>query len=133
MPFKQNNAVRNDVADQFASRYDGGVLEIRTGAGAGPNSAPAGTVLATITLPTPAFGDAAAGVVGLAGTWEDTSADATGSAAHFRMRSADSTYVCEGSVTATGGGGDLTVDNVSFAEGQSFQITGFNVTWGTST
>jgi hypothetical protein len=33
-------------------------------------------------------------------------------------------------VTATGGGGDLTVDNTSFSAGQSFTITGFTLTDG---
>jgi hypothetical protein len=133
MPFKQNTALRNVVADAFGDEFDGGTLEIRSGAAPGPNAGAAGTVLATITLPTPGFGAASGGVVGLAGTWEDTAADATGTAAHFRLSSSGGTYVCEGTVTVTGGGGDLTVENVSFATGQAFNITGFNVTWGTST
>jgi hypothetical protein len=36
----------------------------------------------------------------------------------------------QGSVTATGGGGDLIVDNVSFAAGQQFTITSFSLTAG---
>jgi hypothetical protein len=36
----------------------------------------------------------------------------------------------QGTVTATGGGGDLTVDNVSFASGQAFTVTGFTLTDG---
>ena len=31
-------------------------------------------------------------------------------------------------VTATGGGGDITVDNVDFNPGQAFAITGFTLT-----
>jgi hypothetical protein len=33
-------------------------------------------------------------------------------------------------VTATGGGGDLTVDNVVFAVGQQFTVTGYTKTAG---
>ena len=35
-----------------------------------------------------------------------------------------------GSITATGGGGDMTVDNTSFATGQSFTVTAFTLTDG---
>ena len=31
---------------------------------------------------------------------------------------------------ATGGGGDMTVDNTSFASGQAFTVTGFTLTDG---
>ena len=63
------------------------------------------------------------------GTWEDTSADATGTAAHFRLYAADGTTChMQGTVTATGGGGDMTVDNTSFAAAQAFTITGFTLT-----
>ena len=64
-------------------------------------------------------------------TWEDTSADATGTAAHFRIYASDGTTChAQGTVTATGGGGDLTVDNTSFASGQSFTVTTFSLTAG---
>lgn len=33
-------------------------------------------------------------------------------------------------MTATGGGGDMTVDNTSFAAGQAFTVTGFTLTAG---
>lgn len=36
----------------------------------------------------------------------------------------------QGTVTATGGGGDMTVDNTSFASGQQFTVTGFTITAG---
>ena len=69
----------------------------------------------------------------IAGTWEDLSADATGTAAHFRLYASDgSTCHLQGSVTATGGGGDMTVDNTSFASGQKFTVTGFTLTDGNS-
>jgi hypothetical protein len=36
----------------------------------------------------------------------------------------------QGTVTATGGGGDMTVDNVSFAAAQAFTVTSFTLTAG---
>ena len=62
------------------------------------------------------------------GTWEDASADAAGTAAHYRIYASDGTTAhLQGTVTATGGGGEMTVDNVVFAAGQSFSITSFSL------
>jgi hypothetical protein len=36
----------------------------------------------------------------------------------------------QGTVTATGGGGDMTVDNTSFAITQAFSVTSFTLTDG---
>jgi hypothetical protein len=107
-------------------------LKIRTGSvPATCATADAGTVVATCNLPATAFAAAASGAKAKTGTWEDTSADATGTAAHFRIYKSDgTTCVVQGTVTATGGGGDMTVDNTSFAAGQAFTITGFTITAG---
>ena len=72
---------------------------------------------------------ASSGSKAKSGTWQDTSADATGTAAHFRIYdSGGTTCHLQGTVTATGGGGDMTVDNTSFASGQSFTINSFTLT-----
>lgn len=115
--------------------FDSGVLEIRSGAAPGPNAADSGTLLASITLPADAFGAAATGSAAKAGTWSDASADGTGTAAHFRIKQSGDTGGAsgatderiEGSVTATGGGGDLTLDNTSIASGQTVTITSFTL------
>jgi hypothetical protein len=106
------------------------VLKIRTGAApADCATADSGTVLATLTLPSDWMAAASGGAAAKSGTWQDASADATGTAAHFRLYASDGTTChLQGTVTATGGGGDMTVDNVSFASGQSFTITGFTLT-----
>ena len=106
-------------------------LEIRTGAQpANCAAADSGTKLADIALPSDWMAAAASGSKAKSGTWQDASADATGTAAHFRLKSSGGTCHMQGSVTATGGGGDLTVDNTSFASGQSFTVTGFTLTDG---
>jgi hypothetical protein len=72
---------------------------------------------------------ASGGVKAKSGTWEDTSADATGTAGHYEiMDSTGTTCHEQGTVTATGGGGDMTVDNTSFASGQPFTVTAFSKT-----
>lgn len=106
------------------------VLKIRTGAPpATCETADSGDVLATLTLPTDWMAAADSASKAMAGTWADSSADGTGTAAHYRLYKADgSTVVMQGTVTATGDGGDMTVDNVSFAAGQAFSISGFTLT-----
>jgi len=57
------------------------------------------------------------------------SADAAGTAAHFRLYASDGTTChLQGTVTATGGGGDLTLDNTSIASAQVVTITSFGWT-----
>ncbi len=106
------------------------IMKIRTGSvPANCAAADTGTVVATLTLPSDWMAAASSGSKGKSGTWQDTSADATGTAAHFRIYdSGGSTCHIQGTVTATGGGGDLTVDNTSFASGQSFTVNSFTIT-----
>lgn len=69
------------------------------------------TILASITLNNPAFGTASAGTAALAGTpKQDTSADATGTAATWRMRTSGGTAILTGNTSTTADGSDLTID-----------------------
>src|SRR5262245_32952728 len=111
MAYTLSTGARNDAVDRHSTQiYDNAILEIRSGSAPGPDAAATGTVLASITLPASAHGTPASGSVSLAGTWQDTSADAAGTAAHFRVRaSGDANGVSttalrvEGTVTSTGG------------------------------
>ena len=108
------------------------VMMLRSGAApADCATANSGTVLATLNLPSDWMAAASGGTKALTGTWQDTSADAAGTAAHFRVYASNGTTVhAQGTVTATGGGGDLTLDNVVLAAGQQVTITGFTITDG---
>ena len=108
------------------------ILRIRTGAApANCAAADSGTVLATLNLPSDWMAAAASGSKAFSGTWQDSSADATGTAAHFRIyNSGDTVCHMQGTVTITAGGGDMEVDNTSFAAGQQFTITAFTLTDG---
>jgi hypothetical protein len=88
-----------------------------------------GVVLASVPCPPDWLAPAAAGQKVLAGTWQDLSADAAGVAAHFRIVQGAICHV-QGTVTATNGGGDMTLDNVSLATGQQVTITAFTLTAG---
>jgi hypothetical protein len=58
-----------------------------------------------------------------------TTGAAAGTAGHYRLTdNAGTTVHMQGTVTATGGGGDLTVDNTSIASGQAVNITGWTFT-----
>lgn len=106
------------------------VLKLRTGAApADCGTADSGTVVATLNLPSDYMADAASGSKAKAGTWQDTSADASGTAAHWRLYASDGTTChAQGTITATGGGGDLTLDNTNVATGQSVTITSWSLT-----
>jgi hypothetical protein len=108
------------------------VLKIRTGAApANCAAADSGTVLCTLSLPSDWMSAASNGSKSKSGTWEDTSADASGTAAHFRLYASDGTTChMQGTVTATGGGGDMEIDNTVLAAGQAFSITSFTLTEG---
>lgn len=108
------------------------LLRIYSGSAPANCAAPAsGTLLAEMTLPSDWMAAASSGSKALAGTWQDASANAAGTAGHFRLYdSGGSTCHAQGTVTATGGGGDLTLDNTSIASGQSVTITSFTLTAG---
>jgi hypothetical protein len=133
MAVKFSVAVRNARLDAIETAIGvSAVLKIRTGAApAAITDADSGTVLATLSLPSDWMAAASGGSKGLSGTWQDSSADATGTAAHFRVYASNgTTQHIQGTVTLTAGGGDMTVDNTSFAAGQSFSVTGFTLTDG---
>ena len=133
MSLQYSVTVRNARLDAVESTIGASaILEIRSGAPpATCATADSGTVLATVTLPADWMAAASGGSKSMSGTWQDTSADATGTAGHFRIKdSTGTTCHMQGTVTATGGGGDMTVDNPSFAAGQSFSVSAFTLTAG---
>ena len=133
MAFQFSTGARNAALDAIETAIGtAAVLKIRTGAApANCGTADSGTVLATMTLPSDWLAAAASGSKAKSGTWQDTSADATGTAAHFRIYASDGTTChIQGSVTATGGGGDMTLDYTSIASGQSVTISSFQIDAG---
>lgn len=132
MALQYAEALRNAQLDTIETHIGTSpILEIRTGAApANVAAADSGTVLATLTLPSDWLAAAALGAKAKSGTWEDTSADATGTAAHWRLKTSGGVAKMQGTVTATGGGGDMEVDNTSFAAGQQFTVTAFTINAG---
>jgi hypothetical protein len=135
MALQESVTVRNARLDAIETAIGtSAILRIRTGSvPATCATADAGTVLATCNLPSDWMAAASSGSKAKSGTWEDTSADNSGTAGHFRIYdSGGTTCHLQGTVTATGGGGDMVVDNVVFASGQAFTVTTFTITAGNS-
>jgi len=133
MTLQYSIAVRNGKLDAVETVIGtSAVLKMRTGAPpATCATADSGTVLATANLPSDWMAAASGGTKARSGSWEDLSADNTGTAGHFRLYASDGTTChAQGTVTLTGGGGDMTVDNTSFAAGQAFTVTAFTLTAG---
>lgn len=105
------------------------LLKLYTGAvPATTATADAGTVLVSMTLPSDWMSNAASGSKALLGSWTGTGV-AVGTAAHFRVTdSTGATAHIQGTVTITGGGGDMTLDNTSIATGQTVTVTTFSLT-----
>ena len=130
MALQYSTIVRNAELDALETAIGTSpILRIRSGsAPATCATADSGIVLATMTLPSDWLAAAASGSKAKSGSWQDSSADATGTAGHFRIYdSTGTTCHLQGTVTATGGGGDLTLDNISIASGQSITINTFSV------
>lgn len=122
-------AVRNARLDSIESTTGTApTLEIRTGAQpANCAAADSGTLLASMTLPSNWMNDASGGTKTLTGTWQDLNADAGGTAGHFRIKQGATCHL-QGSVTATGGGGDLELSSTSISAAQAVTITAFTLT-----
>ena len=131
MAVQLGTTVRNARLDQIETTVGTSpILKIRTGsAPANCGAADSGTVLATMTLPSDWMAAAASGAKAKSGTWEDLTADAAGTAAHFRIYdSGGSTCHLQG--TCGTGSGDLSLDNAVIEAGQKVTVTGFTLTDG---
>ena len=139
MTVRINTAARNASADAIAALANGGsgpgVLRVYTGSQpATPATTPSGTLLAEFTFSDPAFAAAVTGSVALDTTPALTDVGITnGTAGWFRIL--DSTEaagtglgIVDGSITATGGGGDLTMNTTTISTGVNVTLTAGTVT-----
>ncbi|MEM6988914.1 MAG: hypothetical protein AAF721_00410 [Myxococcota bacterium] len=119
-------SARNAQCNGFVDDIDvgttdtGGDLQIRTAGGT--------TLLGECEFSNPAFGAAAGGVATANAISDDASADATGTAATIRIVDRDNATVCDGTCTATSGGGDLELNTVSITASDVISITSGTIT-----
>lgn len=131
MAFQFSTTARNAALDAIETTIGASpTLELRSGAApADCATADSGTLLASMALPADWMAAASAGAKALLGTWQDLAADAAGTVGHFRIKAGATCHV-QGSVTGTGGGGDMTIDNPALAVGQQVSVTAFTLTAG---
>jgi hypothetical protein len=132
MALQYSTTLRNAQLDQIETTVGTTpIIEIRTGAApANCAAADSGTVLATFNLPSDWMAAASAGSKGIAGgPWTDSSADAGGTAAHFRLKNSAGT-TCHMQGTVGQGSGDLQLDNTTIVAGQQVNITAFTISAG---
>jgi len=110
------DAAANAAVDNLAGLVNGGTVEIYTAARA--------TLLATMTLGSPAFGSATGRSATINAVTEDTSADNSGTAAVAVFKNSGGTEQFSGTVTATGGGGVITFATLAWNAGDTVDITG---------
>lgn len=122
-----------DLVDAGSTNPEGRLLIYAGSVPADADAALGGaTLLATLNMSNPAFGNAADAAPGATATAaaisDDTSADATGTATFFRIQDRDGTAVIQGSCGATGSGEDLELSTVSVEAGVIVSVTSLTYT-----
>lgn len=132
MAIQESVAVANARLDAIETTV-GTSPKLRLYSGAMPANCAAarsGTLLCEMPLPSDWLAAASAGSKAKSGTWTGTGA-AAGSAGYWAiMDSAGTTCHMQGTVTATGGGGDMTLDNIVIAAAQVVTVSTFTLTDG---
>jgi len=102
----------NAIADSIGTSLNSGSIEIRTGAApAATTDADSGTLLWSFTFDASAFDAAAAGVATNQEVWTGASV-ASGTAAHFRVKTSGAVVNAQGTVGSGSGDIDLSSDVV---------------------
>ena len=131
MALTLSTAVRNAVLDAIeAAIGTSAVLKIWDGAmPSTPDDADVGVELASMSLSSDWMAAASGGSKSKSGTWQDASASVSGTAQYFRIYASDGTTCgLQGTVTATGGGGDIALSSTSITAGQAVEVTAFTLT-----
>jgi hypothetical protein len=129
MAVQLSTSVRNAILNAIETAVGtSAVLKIRTGSPpTDVATADSGTVLSTLSLPSDWMADASGGTKAKSGTWQDSSADASGTPGHFRIYASDGTTAhIQGTVGTSGT--DMIVDSSTFTAGQSFTVNTFTFT-----
>ena len=124
-------AVRNAMLDSIETAI-GVSAKVQIWTGTQPincATASSGTKIVEWALASDWASNAASGTKALTSVPVSTTGIANGTAGYYRfVDSTGATCHEQGTITATGGGGDMTIDNVTIASGQTVQITGFTKT-----
>jgi hypothetical protein len=126
-----STTLRNALLDQWETTI-GTSAKIYIRSGTLPSNcaaADSGTLLAEFDLVSDWASAASAGSISLSGLPLSTTAIVGGTAGHYRIKDSSGTTCHEqGTVTATGGGGDATIDSLTLTTGQAVQLLMFTKT-----
>lgn len=131
-----STTLRNNQLDAIESTIGTSpILEIRSGSKpANCAAADSGTLLCSIELPSDWMAAASNGSKSKSGTWSGTGHENAGTgtnAGHFRIKdSTGTTCHIQGTITAPGDGGDMTIDNINIAEDQAVTVKDFSISAG---
>lgn len=130
LPIATRNAISNTMTTQLDAGAGAGLVNVYSGAQpASADIAATGTLLATFTLNDPSFGGSAAGMITLdVSPAVTTTGLAAADAGWFRATDSTGATVMDGSVTVTGGGGDLTMSTITVSVGLTLQLTSGTIT-----
>jgi len=136
MGIQYSTALRNNQLDQIEATA-GANPRLRLYTGTVPANcaaAASGTLLVEMVLPADWMATASGAIKSKLGTWSGSGLDAAGfgtNAGYFRITdSAGTTTHMQGTVTITGGGGDMQLDNINIAQNQLVMVNTFVVTGG---
>lgn len=120
--------IRTSRATQILDAIDAGAGAGTLNIYSGTRPATAAAITTQVLLGTLTFSDpcgtVTAGVLTFSAITQDASADATGTATWFRVLDSNGSFVMDGAVTVTGGGGDLTLNTTSITIGGPISVTG---------
>lgn len=129
--FKLSNAAANAEIDALTALLNNGYLRIYDGTQAATVDTAIGAqvLLAELRFGATAFGAGSDGVATANAITQDSSANATGTAAWFRALSSDGTTArCDGSVGTSGC--DLNLNTVAIQSGAAVSVTSMTITQG---
>lgn len=120
-------ALRNTLCNAFVDAVDGdtppGIIEIGTDGGTGSF----GTLLATLTFSNPAYGASATGTAQENSITDDSSADATGTAGVYRIKTGTAANILWLGTVGTSGK-DINFNSVAFVAGDTVSISDLPIT-----
>lgn len=120
-------SIRTILADTVVDAIDvgsadaNGDMQIATGSGFA-------LILALLQFANPAFGSAVSGLATANAIAPDTNAPATGTAVYFRVRDRNNAEIFRGTVTITGGGGDMQLSSTNIVAGDTVTINSMTYT-----
>jgi hypothetical protein len=117
-------AGRNASVDAVNTLLDSGTIEIRTGTAADIDSAPTGTLLATLNINATAFGSSSNGS-STANAISTVQAIGTGTAGHYVAKTSGGAALRNGAV-----GVEMTLNNTSFNTGDNVTIDSWTYAQG---